>query len=164
MSLPHGRSSEVIGIDSPDGAVEEAVAGDSVTLLLADDVDLARGDLISGAERPAEVRHFAATVVGLTDKPLRAGAPVKVRYGTSLVRGRIASLDRLLDIDEVADVDAPESFQLNDIAHLSVETAAELPIDGYAARGAIGSFLLIDPANGATLAAGLVGTRLRRQP
>lgn len=161
VTLPYGRSTEIVGIDSTDGPVEEAVAGDSVTLLLADDVDLARGDLISGVERPAEVRHFSATVVGLTEKALRAGAPVKVRYGTSLVRGRIASVDRLLDIDGLADDDHPEAFQLNDIAHISIDTAAELPIDGYAARGAVGSFLLIDPANGSTLAAGLVGTRLR---
>lgn len=161
VTLPYGRSTEVVGIDSTDGPVEEAVAGDSVTLLLADDVDLARGDLISGVQRPAEVRHFSATVVGLTEKALRAGAPVKVRYGTSLVRARIASVDRLLDIDGLADVDHPETFQLNDIAHISIDTAAELPIDGYAARGAVGSFLLVDPANGSTLAAGLVGTRLR---
>lgn len=161
VTLPYGRSTEIVGIDSTDGPVEEAVAGDSVTLLLADDVDLARGDLISGVERPAEVRHFSATVVGLTEKALRAGAPVKVRYGTSLVRARIASVDRLLDIDGLADVDHPEEFQLNDIAHISIDTAAELPVDGYAARGAVGSFLLIDPANGSTLAAGLVGTRLR---
>jgi len=86
---------------------------------------------------------------------------VKVRYGTSLVRGRVAAVDRVLDIDGVSDTEAPETFGLNDIAHISVEVAAELPVEDYAARGAVGNFLLIDQSAGTTLAAGLVGHRLR---
>ncbi|WIM70788.1 sulfate adenylyltransferase subunit 1 [Corynebacterium suedekumii] len=161
VTLDYGRTTTVTGIDSADGPVRQAVAGDSVTLLLADDIDLVRGDLISGPSHPESVRRFHATVVGLTERAVKAGAPVKVRYGTSLVRGRVAAVDRVLDIDGVSDTEAPETFGLNDIAHISVEVAAELPVEDYAARGAVGNFLLIDQSAGTTLAAGLVGHRLR---
>ena len=161
VHLSHGRTTQVTGIDTADGPVGEAAAGDSVVLLLADDIDLARGDLIAGAGRPAEVRTFAATLVALTEKPLAEGAAVKVRYGTALVRGRIAAVERVLDLDGNADVEKPDAVSLNDIAHVRIETAAELPVEPYAARGAVGNLLLIDPASGNTLAAGFVGHRLR---
>ena len=78
------------------------------------------------------------------------------------MRARIASVERILDIDS-ADKDTldPEHVQLNDIAHVTIQTADELPVEPYAARGAVGNFLLVDQASGNTLAAGLVGRRLR---
>ncbi|MHC2799951.1 sulfate adenylyltransferase subunit 1 [Corynebacterium hesseae] len=164
VTLPGGRTSTVTAIDTTDGPLgsdEAARAGDSVVLRLADDIDLARGDLIAGAQRPEEVREFAATAVVLTDKELRAGQMVKLRYGAALVKARVASVDRILDLDGVADVEAPESAALNDIAFITVQTQAELPVEDYAARGAVGNFLLIDQSSGNTLAAGFVGQRLR---
>ncbi|MCS5480889.1 GTP-binding protein [Corynebacterium sp. YIM 101645] len=163
VHLPHGRTTQVTRIDTPDGAVEEAVAGDSVVLLLADDIDLARGDLIAGADRPAEVRSFPATLVGLTEKQLVEGAAVKLRYGTALVRARIAEVERVLDLDGRSDLLQPGQLGLNDIAHVRLESAAELPVEPYAARGAVGNLLLIDQASGNTLAAGFVGHRLRQE-
>lgn len=164
VTLPGGRTSTVTAIDTTDGPLgsdEAARAGDSVVLRLADDIDLARGDLVAGSQRPEEVREFAATAVVLTDKELRAGQMVKLRYGAALVKARVASVDRILDLDGVADVEAPESAALNDIAYIAVQTQAELPVEDYAARGAVGNFLLIDQSSGNTLAAGFVGQRLR---
>ena len=164
VTLPGGRTSTVTAIDTTDGPLdsgEAARAGDSVVLRLADDIDLARGDLIAGTQRPEEVREFAATAVVLTDKELRAGQMVKLRYGAALVKARVASVERILDLDGVADVEAPESAALNDIAFVTVQTQAELPVEDYAARGAVGNFLLIDQSSGNTLAAGFVGQRLR---
>ena len=159
--LPEGRTTEVTHIDSADGPQQSAAVGDAVVLRLAHEIDLIRGELIAGEDRPEAVRSFNATVVGLTDRDLRAGSPVKVRYGTSLERGRIAAIERVLDIDGRNDNEAPESYGLNDIAHVRIEVASELPVEDYAARGAVGSFLLIDQSSGDTLAAGLVGHRLR---
>ena len=164
VTLPGGRTSTVTAIDTTDGPLgsdEAARAGDSVVLRLADDIDLARGDLVAGSQRPEEVREFAATAVVLTDKELRAGQMVKLRYGAALVKARVASVERILDLDGVADVEAPESAALNDIAYITVQTQAELPVEDYAARGAVGNFLLIDQSSGNTLAAGFVGQRLR---
>ncbi|QGU08433.1 Bifunctional enzyme CysN/CysC [Corynebacterium occultum] len=161
VHLGEGRTSTIAGIDSPDGELQTAGPGESVVLRLSSDVDLTRGDLIAGADRPEDVRSFDATVVGLTERSLKAGAPVKVRYGAQLVRGRVSAIERLLDIDGVSDVETPETFGLNDIAHVRIDVASELPVENYAARGAIGSFLLIDQSSGNTLAAGLAGHRLR---
>ncbi|QPK83085.1 50S ribosome-binding GTPase [Corynebacterium qintianiae] len=157
-----GRTTTVTHIDTADGEQDSARAGDSVALRLANEIDLVRGDLISAGSTPEGVREFGATVVGLTDKDVAPGQAVKLRFGTSLVRARVTAVDKLIDIDSSAnDVDNPESFGLNDIAHVTVQTAQELPVEEYAARGAVGNFLLIDQASGNTLAAGLVGTRLR---
>ncbi|NME88897.1 sulfate adenylyltransferase subunit 1 [Corynebacterium stationis] len=159
--LDNGRSTTVTHIDRPEPA-ESAVNGDSVVLRLADDIDLARGDLISGAQRPEAVRSFEATVVALTEKDLKIGPMYKVRYGSKVVKGRITSVERVLDLDGVDfDVLEPEKIALNDIAHVSIEVAEELPVEDYAARGAVGNFLVTDSSTGNTLAAGLIGHRLR---
>ncbi|OFU53527.1 sulfate adenylyltransferase [Corynebacterium sp. HMSC11D10] len=159
---PYGRTTTVAGIDTADGPVDTAHAGDSVALRLADDIDLTRGDLLASGSRPEDVREFDATVVGLNEKDLRAGQAVKLRIGTAFVRARVASVDRVLDIDGAdGDNTAPEAVALNDIAHVTIHTADELPVEQYAARGAVGNFLLVDQSTGNTLAAGLVGKRLR---
>ena len=159
---PYGRTTTVAGIDTADGPVDTARAGDSVALRLTDDIDLTRGDLLASGSRPEDVREFDATVVGLNEKDLRAGQAVKLRIGTAFVRARVASVDRVLDIDGAdGDNTAPEAVALNDIAHVTIHTADELPVEQYAARGAVGNFLLVDQSTGNTLAAGLVGKRLR---
>ncbi|WP_018295986.1 sulfate adenylyltransferase subunit 1 [Corynebacterium lubricantis] len=160
VTAPEGRTTTVTHIDTADGEVEEARAGDAVALRLADDIDLVRGDLLAASSRPEPVREFYGTVVGLTEKKVAPGQAVKVRYGTSLVRGRVASVDRIVDIDGENPVSEPENFGLNDIAHVTIMVANDLPVEDYAARGAVGNFLLIDQSSGNTLAAGLVGTRL----
>ena len=137
VTTPHG-STTVTAIDTTDGPATSAHAGDSVTLRLADDIDLSRGDLLS-TNRPPNIRSFAATIIGLDDTPVTTNNVVHLRYGTSLVKARVA--------DPVA---------VNDIVHTTVELQHDLPIDSYAARGAVGSFLLVDNHTGSTLAAGLV--------
>ena len=161
VRLPEGRTSTITQIDTADGPADSAATGDSVTLLLADDVDLARGDLLAGPQRPAATREFDATVVGLTEKDIKPGQMLKLRYGSSLVKARVAAVTRTLDLDGVSDAEDPESVAMNDIAHITIQTQAELPVEDYAARGAVGNFLLIDQSSGNTLAAGFVGHRLR---
>ncbi|SER92469.1 sulfate adenylyltransferase subunit 1 [Corynebacterium cystitidis] len=153
ITAPNGCVTTITHIDTSDGldSAKQARAGEAVALRLADDIDLVRGDLLASGTRPKAVREFAATIVGLIDKDLTPGTAVKLRYGTSLVRARVASIDG-------APGDAP-AVGLNDIAHVTIVTATELPVEQYAARGAVGNFLLIDQASGDTLAAGFVGKR-----
>lgn len=170
VTAPGGRTTTVTHIDTPSGldAAASAAAGDSITLRLADDIDLTRGDLLSTGTRPEPTRAFDATIVALTEKPLRPGQMIKLRYGTSLVRARLAEVTRIIDLDATpagspaadADAPAPAAIELNEIAHVRLELAEELPVEDYAARGAVGNFLLIDASSGNTLAAGFVGTRL----
>ena len=162
VTAPQGRTTTVAGIDTADGEVESARAGESVALRLTDEIDLVRGDLLAAGTRPEPVREFTATVVGLSENDVTPGKAVKLRYGTALERARVVSVDRVLDLDSAdKDVLDPDAVRLNDIAHVTIQTAAELPVEDYAARGAVGNFLLIDQSSGNTLAAGLVGARLR---
>jgi sulfate adenylyltransferase subunit 1 len=158
--LPSGRRSIVSLIDTADGPRDVAVAGDSVTLLLADDVDLSRGDLIAGvADAPVPTTELSATVTQLADKGLRPGMRALLRYGTATYRVLVTSLDSLLDIDSLTDEPAPEALRLNDIAQVTLRTADAVPVEQFRPGGAVGSLLIIDPADGTTLAAGMVGNR-----
>jgi sulfate adenylyltransferase subunit 1 len=160
VALPSGRRSIVATIDTADGELELASAGDSVTLLLEDDIDLARGDLISGAlDIPEPVTEFSATVTQLADKGLRPGLRALLRYGTATYRVLVGSIDHLLDIDTLAELEAPAALRLNDIAQVSLRTAEPVPVEPFRPGGAVGSLLIIDPADGTTLAAGMVGNR-----
>lgn len=140
ITAPGGFTARVSHIDTADGSAEHARAGDSVVLRLDKEIDVVRGDLLA-VDRPRDTRSFPATVVGLSEVALRPGALVKLRYGTAIEKARIVA-------------DSPVG--LNDITRVTVEAARALPVEPYAARGAVGSFLLIDATTGDTLAAGLV--------
>jgi sulfate adenylyltransferase subunit 1 len=156
--LPAGRLTKVTRVDTPDGSLAEATAGRSVTLLLADDIDIARGDLIAGQGEPPRITdELEATLAWLADKPLRPGARVLVKHGARTVAAIITELRTRFDEQRLSVVDLPESLELNEIGQVSVRTAERIPVDDYARHGRTGAFLVIDPADGTTLAAGMVG-------
>jgi len=160
VALPSGFRSVVSAIDTADGERDVAVAGESVTLLLADDLDLSRGDLISGpVDVPEPVTEFTATLTQLAERPLRTGTRALLRYGTSTTRVVVTSIDHLLEIDTLTYVEAPKALALNDIAQVTLRTAEAVPVEAYRPGGAVGSLLIIDPADGTTLSAGMVGDR-----
>ncbi|MCK0437957.1 GTP-binding protein [Gordonia alkaliphila] len=155
---PSGQRSRVVTIDTPDGELATAHTGRSVTLLLADDIDVSRGDLIAAAgDAPEPIQQFTATVCWLGDKPLRAGARLLLKHGTKTTPVIIGGLETLFDEQDLALVDAPESVELNRIGRISLTTAEPIAADDYRVNRETGSFLLIDPVGGNTLGAGLVG-------
>ncbi|MEU5690512.1 GTP-binding protein [Actinosynnema sp. NPDC020468] len=159
--LPSGSRSRVTGIDTADGPLDEAFAGQSVTLLLADDVDLSRGDLIAAAGAgPVVTDEFEATVCWLSDKTLTPGARVLVKHGTRTVQAIVTTLHTRFDEQKLASAPSPSSLGLNEIGQVAVRTAEPIPVDDYTRSRRTGSFLVIDSADGSTLAAGLVGAPL----
>jgi sulfate adenylyltransferase subunit 1 len=159
--LPAGRLTRVTRIDTADGSLAEAAAGRSVTLLLADDLDISRGDLIVGqGELPVLTDELDATLAWLADKPLRPGARVLVKHGARTVTAIVGEMRSRFDEQNLSTIDAPESLELNEIGQVSLRTAEPVPVDDYARHGRTGAFLVIDPADGTTLAAGLVGAPL----
>ncbi|MGW0890331.1 sulfate adenylyltransferase subunit 1 [Saccharopolyspora sp. NPDC002578] len=159
--LPAGIRTRVSQVDTPDGPVPRAAAGRSVTLLLEDDVDLSRGDLIAAADSaPRVIDELDATVCWLAEKPLQPGARVLVKHGTRTVQAMVTELSARFDEQELASVDTPDALQLNEIGRVQLRTAEPLPVDEYAESRRTGSFLVIDPADGTTLAAGLIGLPL----
>lgn len=157
---PQGIRSRVERIDTADGPLEEAGAGTSVTLLLADDIDISRGDLIAAADAPPEVTdEITGTLCWLSSKPLKTGARVLIKHGTRTVQGLAAELHARFDEQTLSSVDSPGSLELNDIGSVSLQLAEPLPVDDYGVSPRTGAFLVIDPKDGDTLAAGLVGER-----
>jgi sulfate adenylyltransferase subunit 1 len=159
--VPSGKRSRVTAIDTYDGPLAQAAAGSSVTLLLADELDVARGDLIASAdEPPAPVEQFAASVCWLAEKPLQPGARLSVKHGTRSVAAIVEELCSRYDEQTPAGAGAPESLELNEIGQVRLRVAEPLAVDDYARTRRGGALLMIDPSDGATLAAGLVGAPL----
>jgi sulfate adenylyltransferase subunit 1 len=158
--LPGGHRSRVLRIDTADGPLDQAGTGRSVTLLLADDLDVSRGDLIAAAATPPRLTaELDATLCWLAERSLRAGARILVKHGTRTTPAIVTSLGPRLDTDTLA-AEPAERLQINDIGRVSLRTAEALPVDDYADARFTGAFLVIDPADGVTLAAGLVGRDL----
>jgi len=163
--LPSGRRTRVVGIDAPQlggpgRELDEAFAPMSVALRLADEVDVARGDLISAAaSAPEPTRDLVATVCWLSDVPLSKRGRVLLKHTTRTTRAIVGSVDGVLDLDQVRVVGA-EDLGLNDIGRIRLRTADPVVAESYATSRRTGAFLLIDPQSGATLAAGMVGDPL----
>ena len=160
--LPAGLRTTVERIDTADGELAEAVAGRSVTLLLADELDIGRGDMIAAAEFPVATDELDATVAWLSEKPLRPGARVLVKHGARTVPAFVEELKARFDEQKLSNVDSPGTLLLNEIGRVRIRTAEPLPVDDYVVNRRTGSFLVIDAADGGTLAAGLVGAPLAR--
>ena len=155
--LPSGRTSAVAGIDTPDGALDEAAPGRSVVVRLEDDIDIARGDLIAVDRdpRPTVVRSLTATVCWLAEQPLRAGDRFALRHGTRDIPAVVDAVETRLDITTLKH-DQSDELQLNDIGAIRLRTAEPVPVDPYQLNRSTGAFLLVDEDGGATVAAGMV--------
>jgi len=159
--LPSGTRTTVERIDTADGSLQSAHTGRSVTVLLADDVDVSRGDVIAAvADAPEPISQFSATVCWLGDKALRPGARLLLKHGARTTQAIVGELEVLFDEQELVLRDQPESLDLNQIGRISVQTAQPISADDYNTNRETGSFLLIDPQGGNTLGAGLVGDAL----
>ncbi|MGW4724155.1 sulfate adenylyltransferase subunit 1 [Streptomyces sp. NPDC004291] len=157
--LPSGRTTRITGIDLLGRPVDTAWAPQSVTLLLADDVDVSRGDVIAPSDAvPDTTRVIEATVCHLHERPIRPGARVLLKHGTRTVGAVVGELPGKLDpTRRDGRHERPESLGANDIGSMVLRTFEPLPLDPYARSRRTGSFLLIDPADGATLTAGMAG-------
>ncbi|GAA0617139.1 sulfate adenylyltransferase [Kribbella sandramycini] len=162
--LPAGRRTSIAGIDRPvvsatATAVAErptAVAGEAVTVRLADDIDVARGSVIVAAESsPGTRRELSATVCWLSDRPLTVGARLLIKHTTTTAQAIVTKIAGVLDLATLGVIDAA-GLDLNDIGKVQLKIAAPLAADPYSSNNITGSFLLIDAHDGWTLAAGMI--------
>ncbi|MCC9309040.1 GTP-binding protein [Kitasatospora sp. RB6PN24] len=155
--LPSGHTTTVAGIDVLGSETDIAWAPQSVTVRLTDDIDVSRGDLIAAGPTPVPVKDVEATVCHLNERPLRPGDKVLLKHTTRTVRALVKDISYRIDIDTLEQrTDAPE-LNVNDIGRAVLRTAEPLALDAYADNRRTGSFLLIDPADGTTLTAGMAG-------
>ncbi|WP_405802007.1 sulfate adenylyltransferase subunit 1 [Streptomyces sp. NBC_01506] len=156
--LPSGRTSTITGIDLLGESVDAARTPQSVTLRLADQLDISRGDLIApAAAAPALTRDIEATVCHVADRPLTVGQRVLLKHATRTVKAVVRDIPSRLTLDDLSQHEAPGQLVANDIGRVTIRTAEPLPVDAYADVRRTGSFLLIDAADGTTLSAGMVG-------
>ncbi|MGW7276364.1 sulfate adenylyltransferase subunit 1 [Streptomyces sp. NPDC054864] len=164
-ALPSGRTTTVVGIDLLGVPVDAAVAPQSVTLLLEDDLDIARGDLIVPVRRQPQVtQRVEATVCHVADRPLRVGDRVLLKHTTRTVKAIVKEIPSRLTLDDLSQHSQPGQLVANDIGSVVVRTAEPVAVDAYAVSRTTGSFLLIDPADGTTLAAAMAGTSAMARP
>lgn len=158
--LPSGKTTKVAGIDLLGKPVSAAFAGQSATIRLADEIDVTRGDsLVSRSDAPAPTADVQGTLAWLAEQPLRPGARVLLKHTTTTVQAIVREVSGKLNLDTAA-VEPGESLELNDIGTVTLRLASPIAAEEYANNRATGSFLLIDPASGYTLAAGMVGNAL----
>ncbi|ROR34381.1 sulfate adenylyltransferase subunit CysN [Inmirania thermothiophila] len=154
--LPSGRETTVRAVHTFDGALAEAAAPQAVILLLADEIDVGRGDMIVDAAAPPEVsRELEADVVWFDEEPLDPERPYLVKHTTRTTRARITHVVHRVDVDALSHRHAA-SLALNDIGRIRLHAAQPLAVDPYAENRATGAFILIDPRSHRTVAAGMV--------
>jgi bifunctional enzyme CysN/CysC len=160
VSLPAGTRSEVTGVDTLDDQRTTAVAPLSVSIELADDIDVGRGDVfVSGAEEatpPVLARELDATVCWFAETPLRAGDRVALKQTSKTVRATVQALHTRLDPETLDELDNPVELSLNDIGLVTLRTSSVVVADPYTENRDTGAFILIDETSNDTIGAGTI--------
>jgi sulfate adenylyltransferase subunit 1 len=155
--LPQGARTSIRAIETADGPLQRAEVGLSVSLRLADHLDVSRGDLIAAAEDAPEVTDsFEATVCWFKDSPLRIGDRLRIKHTTRVTPVVVEGITGIFDVNELRVMEAGE-LRENDIGIVRLRTATPLAVDRYETDRITGSFVLIDELTFATIAAGMVG-------
>jgi sulfate adenylyltransferase large subunit len=155
--LPSGLRSRVAAIDSAEGRVDQAVPRESVTILLEDDVDVSRGDLLADPERaPVVARELIARVSWMAERPVEDGARLLVKHTTRTVPARVDEIVSVVDIHTLQDLPSPGKMELNDLGVIRFRLAEPLVVDEYVRNRGTGAFILIDDSTNETVGAGMV--------
>ncbi|MYH42259.1 MAG: adenylyl-sulfate kinase [Acidimicrobiaceae bacterium] len=158
---PSGLITTVERIVTFDGDLDAAGPGRAVTVTTADPIDIGRGDILCSPDRPPErAREFTATLVWMSESELVAGRDYQLQQAGQRLRCRVTEPVRRLDVDTLTSAPAP-AMRLNDIASVTLRTDAELMFDPYEQNRITGSFILIDPGDNVTVAAGMIKAATR---
>ena len=156
VALPSGRTTRIAAIDSYDGELDAAYPPMSVTLLLEDDIDLGRGDMLVGPDSaPEPVRELTADVCWMAEAPLRAGSRYAIKHTTRTARAVVEEVEHRVDIHTLEPGEA-EELGLNDIGRVRLRLSEPLVADPYSRNRHTGSFILIDESTNDTVGAGMV--------
>jgi len=160
--LPSGQRATVERIVAYGGDLDEAVAGQAVTLTLSEDVDIVRGDVLAAAENPPSVAdQFSARVIWMHRDGLLPGRPYLMRIGTAEAVATISELRYRVDVDTLAQ-EAAKTLELNEIGLCNLSLDRSVVFDPYECNRETGSFILIDRQSNATVGAGMIRFALRR--
>jgi bifunctional enzyme CysN/CysC len=161
-ALPSGRTSTVSRLSTFDGDLAQAVAGQSVTVVLDDEIDVSRGDILCSDDQPAEIAdQFEAHVIWMDDHEMLPGRPYLIKLGTSLVGATFSQPKYKVNVNTMEHL-AARTLELNEIGVCTVSTDRMVPFDPYASNRDMGGFVVIDRMTNATVGAGLLHFSLRR--
>jgi bifunctional enzyme CysN/CysC len=157
-----GKTSNVVRIVTHDGDLKEAVAGDAVTLTLADEVDISRGDVLAAPDaRPAVSDQFAAHLLWMAEEELLPGRQYLLKVGAATVPATVSTLKHKIDVNTL-DTHAAKTLALNEVGYCNFATSQPLAFDPYKENRDTGGFILIDRFTNATVAAGMIDFSLMR--
>jgi sulfate adenylyltransferase subunit 1 len=157
MVLPSGLVSTVKQIWTYDGPLQEAFCPQSVTLVLEDDIDVSRGDMIIGPDNlPGASTELRARVCWMHSRPLQRGRKYLLRHTTRTVQAAVADIEDRIDMTTLEPVPDPHELGLNDIGEVRLRASGPLVFDGYSTNRLTGSFILIEPGTNATVGAGML--------
>ncbi|PHP19108.1 adenylyl-sulfate kinase [Sphingobium sp. IP1] len=164
--LPSGKTSTISRIVTLDGDLDVAVAGQSVTLCFADEVDCSRGDVIALADNPPQAAdQFEASIVWMADEAMLPGRPYWLKIGTQTVTATIQQPKYQVNVNDAGGVGshlAAKTLELNAIGVANLSTDRQIVFEPYAANRTLGGFVVVDKISNATVAAGMLHFSLRR--
>jgi bifunctional enzyme CysN/CysC len=156
LILPSRQTTRIRSVETYDGPLEEASAGDSVILTTEDEMDISRGDMIVRRNNvPTTADRVDAIVCWMNDEPLDPTATYLLQHTTRQVRARIEKVAYRIDVDTLHREEVP-TLGLNDIGRLTIATGSPIYFDPYQINAATGSFILVDPASNVTVAGGMI--------
>ena len=160
--VPSGLETTVERIVTRDGDLDLAVAGQSVTLTLADEIDISRGDVISAASQPPQLAdQFECHVVWMGEDPMLPGRPYLLKIGTQTVTATVTQPKYKVNVNTLEHL-ATSTLELNEIGVCNISTDRPVPFDPYDEQRDMGAFILIDRFSNATVGAGMLHFALRR--
>lgn len=160
--LPSGKTSTVTTVVTLDGDLDEAVAGQSVTICFADEVDCSRGNVIAAADNPPEVSdQFEATIVWMDDDPMHVGRSYWLKLGAQTVSATVQQPKYQVNVNTMEQL-AAKTLELNAIGVAELATDKPVVFEAYAQNRALGGFILIDKISNRTVGAGMLHFSLRR--
>ncbi|QNP41153.1 sulfate adenylyltransferase subunit CysN [Lysobacter solisilvae (ex Woo and Kim 2020)] len=162
VALPSGRRSKVVRVIGAQGDQETGVAGQAITLTLADELDISRGDVIAAAQQPPQVAdQFAAHVLWMGEQRLLPGRPYWLKIGTRTVSASVTEIKHKVDVNTQEQL-AAKHLELNEVGYCNLYLDHAIAFEAYADNRELGGFILIDRQTNATVAAGTIDFALRR--
>jgi len=156
MVMPGGQQTKIAAIDTHDGVHDAAFPTMSVTLRLADELDISRGDMVVNPDDPpVAARHLDAMVCWMSSRPLQPGGRYALKHTTRSARAVVDELEYRIDVNALEHEPAPE-LGLNEIGRVKLRLSTPVMVDRYRRNRMIGSFILIDEATNDTVGAGMV--------
>jgi len=162
VALPSGRRSKVARIVTAGGDLDAAATGQAITLTLADELDISRGDVIASADKPPQVAdQFAAHLLWMGEHALLPGRSYWLKLGTRTVSASVTEIKHKIDVNTQEHL-AAKHLELNEVAYCNLSLDQPIAFEAYADNRELGGFILIDRQNDATVAAGTLDFALRR--